>query len=108
MGLPGSSSGQDSAIPTQMMWVRSLDSHKTRAGHEDSAMGQGKSRVILNQVARGGVSEEVIVEQYPNEVKEQDTSSRGRACQVEVTGSGKALGLGYVSYYCREAVVAPV
>lgn len=81
---------------------------QNRAGHEDSAMGQGESRVILNQVARGGVSEEVIVEQDPNEVKEQDTSSRRRACQVEVTGSGKALRLGYVSYYCREAFAAPV
>ena len=53
--------------------------NKTRAGHEDSAMRQSESCVILNQVARGGVSEEVIVEQYLNEAKEQGTSSRGKA-----------------------------
>ena len=53
--------------------------NKTRAGREDSAMRQSESCVNLNQEARGCVSEEVIVEQYLNEAKEQGTSSRGKA-----------------------------
>lgn len=58
------------------------------AGHEDSAMGQSESCVILNQVARGGVSEEVIV--LPERSKRARCKFQGKG--VPGRGNGKRKG----------------